>query len=200
MKRILETTGATEYEGFISGGNNFRYTVFPEYKSNRKGKPDPIYRQDANAYLVGQYGGKVTDGYEADDAIGIAATTEGAGNCIICSIDKDLKTIAGEHYNWRKNEFTSVSELDAKHNFYRQFLTGDSADGIVGIKGLGPVKSSRLIDPLEDEVDMFRTVQALYADDARLLMNGRLLYLLRKEDDDWTTTYTRLSAESRLQE
>lgn len=196
VRRILETTGATSFDGFISGAGNFRYQVFPGYKSNRKGKADPIYRQDANSYLVSEYGGKVTDGYEADDAIGIAATSEGVGNCIICSIDKDLKTIPGNHYNWRKNEFSTVSELDALHNFWRQFLTGDSADGIIGIRGIGPVKSARLIDPLEDEVDMYKTVSAMYADEERLLMNGRLLYLWRKEPDDWKEKYESLKAQA----
>lgn len=198
MKRILETTGATDYTAYITGSNNFRYTVDPEYKANRKGKPDPRYRQDANAYLVTEYGAIVTDGIEADDALGIAAT--GNSDSIICSIDKDLLMIPGDHYNWRKNEFTFVTPLDGLRSFYRSFLIGDVADNITGVRGLGPVKSARLINDLEDEVDMFSTVQVLYNDDARLLKNGRLLYIHRRENDDWQEQFIKLREQAALQD
>lgn len=192
MKRILETTGATKYECFITGANNFRYTVDPNYKANRKGKVDPIFRADANAYLVTDFGATVTDGVEADDAIGIAASAEGTDERIICSIDKDLLMLPGDHYNWRKNEFTFVTPLDGLRSFYRSFLTGDTADNIVGVRGLGPVKSARYINDLESEEDMFATVQILYDDDQRLLKNGQLLYIHRQENDSWIPHYERL--------
>lgn len=191
MKRILETTGADSYEAYITGANNFRYRVDPEYKANRKGKVDPIFRNDANAYLVESYQATVTDGFEADDALGIAGTRL-QSECIICSIDKDLKTIPGEHYNWRKNEFTTVTPVDALRNFYRSFLTGDSADNIHGVAGIGPVKSARHINHLTDEVDMFEVVQTLYNDDERLLKNGCLLYIWHRENDDWAGHFTNL--------
>lgn len=197
IKRILETTGATDYECFISGGNNFRYQVDPTYKANRKDKPQPIYRADANAYLVTEFGAKVTDGYEADDAIGIAASR--IHDFIICSIDKDLKQIPGKHYNWRKDEFDIVSHIDAKRSFYRQLLTGDAADGIRGVGGIGPVKSAKLINNLMDEVDMFQVVSALYSDDTRLLSQGKLLYILRHEEDDWGIHFTQLQEQAAKQ-
>jgi 5'-3' exonuclease len=199
MKRILETTGATDYAAYITGSNNFRYTVDPEYKANRKGKPDPRYRQDANAYLVTEYGAIVTDGIEADDALGIAASTHHT-KTIICSIDKDLLMIPGDHYNWRKNEFTFVTPLDGLRSFYRSFLIGDVADNITGVRGLGPVKSARLINDLEDEVNMFSVVQSLYNDDARLLRNGRLLYIHRREQDDWQEQFIKLREQAALQD
>lgn len=191
MQRILETTGATEYEVYISGANNFRYDVDPDYKANRKGKVDPIYRQAANAHLVTEFGGRVTDGYEADDAIGISATQHGS-NCIIASIDKDLMQIPGTHYNWRKNEFTTINPLDGLRRFYCSLLTGDRTDNIPGVGGIGPVKSARIINDLESEEDMFLAVESMYSDQKRLLMNGQLLYLLRHENDSWVHHYERL--------
>lgn len=185
MRRILETTGATEYTAFISGDNNFRYQINPQYKANRKDKVDPRYRQDSNAYLVTEYGAIVTDGFEADDALGIAQSQAEDGTTIICSIDKDLLMIPGQHYNWRKNEFTNVSVLDGLRRFYRQCITGDRTDNIVGIAGIGPVKSSRLIDDLVDEAEMFQVVQTMYSDDKRLLMNGQCLWILREENKLW---------------
>jgi 5'-3' exonuclease len=194
MKRILETTGATDYRVFITGSNNFRYQVDSEYKANRRGKVDPIYRADANAYLVESFGGVVTDGFEADDAMGVAATefrTLGV-DCTICSIDKDLKQIAGKHYNWRKNEFDNVTALDGLRLFYRQCLTGDTADNVRGVGGIGPVKSARIINDLTDEVDMFQAVSAMYTDQERFLKNGQLLHIWQKENDDWAIQYTAL--------
>ncbi len=184
MKRILETAGADSYEVFITGSNNFRYGINPEYKGNRKDKVDPRYRQDANAYLVTEYGGSVTYGFEADDALGIRATELGT-EAIVCSIDKDLLMIPGNHYNWRRNEFTSVSTLDGIRCFYRQLLTGDRTDNLFGVAGIGPVKSARWINDVEDEADMFEIVQTLYADDKRLLMNGQCLWILREENGIW---------------
>lgn len=185
LTRIMDTTGANEARIFISGGNNFRYQIYPEYKANRKDSVDPIYRQDANAYLVTDYGAEVTDGYEADDAIGIAATKLGS-NCIICSIDKDLKQIPGNHYNWRKDEFSVVNSVDGLQSFYRSILTGDRTDNIIsGLKRVGPVTAAKIINDLTNEVDMFLACQAMYNDDTRLLMNGQLLWILREENQMW---------------
>lgn len=192
MKRILETTGVNEYSCYISGDSNFRREVDPTYKANRKDKPQPRYRQDANAYLVTEYGARVTEGIEADDALGIEQCQAEDGTTIIASIDKDLLTIPGHHYNWRKNEFTFVTPVDALRRFYCSFLTGDTADNIIGVRGIGPVKSGRLINHLENEIDMFEVVQVMYNDDERLLRNGKLLYIHQREQDDWAFPFIHL--------
>jgi 5'-3' exonuclease len=192
VKRILETTGATDYQMFITGDNNFRYQVDPQYKANRKGKVDPIYRGDANQYLVTDYGAIVTDGHEADDAMGIWASRYDPSERIVCSIDKDLKQIEGSHYNWRKNEFSEVSVLDGTRLLYRQLLTGDTADNVPAVGGIGPIKSARIIDSLVDETDMLRAVRGFYKSEERLLMSARLLYIWRKENDNWVEHYKTL--------
>ena len=35
IDRILQETESDEYEVWLSGDNNFRYQVYPEYKANR---------------------------------------------------------------------------------------------------------------------------------------------------------------------
>jgi DNA polymerase I len=187
MRRILETTGATEYACYISGSNNYRYNIYPEYKSNRKDKADPIYRADANAYLVTEFSATVTDGYEADDGIGIEATRlfNESSPFVICSIDKDLKMLPGDHYNWRKNIFDHVTPIDGLRSFYRQLLTGDRTDGIRGVGGIGDVKSARIINDLESEADMYDAVQAMYDTPERLLMNAQCLWIMREEGVMW---------------
>ena len=185
MKRILETTGADSYECFISGSHNFRYSIYPDYKANRKGKPEPQYRAEANAYIVTEYGGKVTDGYEADDGIGISATRH-HGDCIICSIDKDLLQISGNHYNWRKNEFTTVGPVDGLRSFFRSVLTGDRTDNIIsGLHRMGPVTAGKIINDLTTEWDMYQACKAVYNNDERLHLNCQLLYIRREEDTPW---------------
>lgn len=182
LERIMTTTNSDTYTMFLSGSHNFRYDINPNYKANRKDKVDPKYRQDAKAYLIEVYGAVLCDGIEADDGMGIAAGPD----TVICSIDKDLLQIPGNHYNWRKDIFTTVSELDGLRSFYRQLLMGDRTDNIFGIKGIGEVKSARYIDPHETEWEMFQQVRDLYnGDDERLLMNGQCLYIMREEGRRW---------------
>ena len=185
MNRILNTTRADSYQCFITGDNNKRYEIDPEYKANRKDKIPPVFRAEANAYMVTKWGARVSDGNEADDEMGIAQTQAEPLTTIICSIDKDLKQIAGRHYNWRRDEFDMVDPLDGLRLFYRQLLTGDTSDNVHGIRGIGPVKAGKYINDVEDEWDMFEIVQALYNDDERLLRNGKLLWIMKKDNDWW---------------
>lgn len=183
MRRILETTGADSHQTFLTGTGNFRYEIYPDYKANRRGKPNPIYRKAAEEYLREAWGAKLVNGYEADDALGISATVGEVST--ICSIDKDLMMIPGTHYNWRKNEFTEVSELEALQSFYRSTLVGDSVDNIFGVKGIGAVKAARWINDVENENDMYNICRALYKDDTRFHMNCKLLWILREEGGIW---------------
>lgn len=184
MKRILETVGADSHQTFITGPNNFRYDIYSEYKANRRGKPQPVYRREAEEYLIENWGAQRTSGYEADDGIGIAASS---GTIFtVCSIDKDLMMIPGRHYNWRRDEFTEVDHLDGMRSFYRSLLMGDAVDNIDGVGGVGKVKSARFINDLTSEVDMYQVCRALYKnDDERLLRNARLLWILRAEGQMW---------------
>jgi 5'-3' exonuclease len=77
MQRILYETNATDYIGFLTGSNNFRYELYPQYKANRKDKPRPTHLDVCKELLVKQWKCKVTDGIEADDALGIEQDKEG---------------------------------------------------------------------------------------------------------------------------
>jgi 5'-3' exonuclease len=181
MYRILEACDTEDYTCFVSGGENFRKTIDPLYKANRKDKVEPKWRQALNKLLVMQWWAEVTDGIEADDALGIAQTKD----TIICSIDKDMLQIPGKHYNFVKNEFIEVSELSGIQFFYKQMLIGDTADNITGVKGIGKVKAEKLISPIQKEEEMYSLVRQLYADDDRFLRNGKLLHIMQKENDIW---------------
>lgn len=181
---ILDTLGAESYRMFLTGSNNFRKEINPEYKANRKDKPLPKFLNLLREYAVSNWKAEVTDGYEADDALGMNQTEE----TILCSYDKDLDMIPGEHYNWNKGITYKVTEIDALRSFYRSLLVGDRADNIVGVANIGKVKAAKIIDHLNDEQEMLEAVKSLYDSEERLDMNGACLWIWRKENDIWHLT------------
>jgi 5'-3' exonuclease len=149
---------------------------------------DPIHREAVKEFLITEWGASVTDGYEADDALGINQTED----TIICSIDKDLKMIPGKHYSWpilrkgvviREAKISSVTELEGLKAFYTSLYVGDTSDNIIGVRGIGAVKAAKIIDPLPSERAMFNTARAAYADDSRFFMNAACLWILRQEGE-----------------
>jgi len=134
IQRIIEESGCSEYQIYVSGGVNFRYKVDPSYKANRP-KEDPKHRQACKRYLIDHWNAIETDGYEADDAVGCEQTKD----TIICGIDKDLLMIPGKHYQWpiirkdkviKEGKFWEVSEEEGMKRFFTQMLTGDRNDNI----------------------------------------------------------------------
>jgi DNA polymerase-1 len=190
MRDILETTNADSYRLFLSGSDNFRYQVDPEYKANRKDMVDPVHREACKEFLVTEWKAEVTEGYEADDAMGINQMED----TIICTIDKDLNMIPGKHYSWpivrggtvvREGKLYEVTATQGLQSFYRSLLIGDRTDNIFGVAGIGKVKAAKLIDHLETEQEMFEVVKGLYKDDERFLRNGKLLWIMREEHRQW---------------
>ena len=189
MEEILSLEGVSSSSVHLSGESNFRYEIFPEYKANRT-QPKPKWLQDCREFLVTDYGAKVTEGYEADDAIGIESRFLDESpfkddDFIIVSDDKDLLQIAGKHYNIRTQKFIEVTEPEALWMFYFQLLVGDAADNIKGCKGIGKVKANRALEVGMNEWELFEVCQNLYGNDEEMLMNGQLLYILRKEGEIW---------------
>lgn len=178
--KIGDKCQTEELRIFISGTGNFRYKLFPDYKANRRNIPKPEHLGAVQQFLARKWGATFVDGMEADDAIGIAATEY--PDSIICSIDKDLKQIAGEHFNFVKNEFEVVSPESATFNLYAQMVIGDASDNIRGVEGIGPVKAGRMLTDKSTE-EMHMAVQKAYNNPARFFLNLRLLSVLRTQDE-----------------
>ena len=134
---------------------------------------------DVRDFLIGQWGAEVCSGYEADDGIGIAAKDDS----IICSIDKDVKQIPGEHYNFVREEFMVVDEDTASFNFWLSMLVGDTTDNVGGVPGIGPKKGYRHLSAF-DPGQYFDCVRGLYTSGEEFLLNYRLLRVLRSEEED----------------
>ena len=120
---------------------NFRYSIFKEYKSNRRKTLKPAGYEALIAWAETEWPSTRLAGVEADDVCGIIYE-EGD---IICSRDKDLMTIPGVHLVGDK-EIIDVSIQQADHRFYMQCLTGDATDGYPGLKGVGPKKAEAILE------------------------------------------------------
>ena len=148
MQREL---GGTTIRIAIKGKGNFRKYLYDKYKGHRPDL-DPLVKEaldygheymlrriKSNMYLT-----VTADDMEADDLVCIWAN-ECKAEYVLCHIDKDLDQIPGWHHNYHKNETYYIDEDTAHYKLMHQCLTGDSADNIPGIKGIGPKKADKIL-------------------------------------------------------
>ena len=189
MEELVMKPWVGDYQGFLTGSNNFRkdIAVTAPYKGNRT-QAKPKHYELIREYLNKAWGCEVIEGQEADDAIGIRAyEIEDVEDYIIMSIDKDLDMIRGWHYNFIKNTKYLINDQEAIKHFYTQILTGDRVDNIVGLKGVGPKKAEKILQDCITEADMYKAVLEAYDnDEERVLENGQLLWIRRKENQIWS--------------
>ena len=205
IKSILDAVEATDRKMFLSGGDNFRKAIYPQYKANRIDKKRPDYLEPLREYLVMEWGAKVTDGIEADDALGIAQTgsidLDRGPVTVICSLDKDLLQVPGNHYSWAIGTATwskveshqLISPQKGLFNFYWQLMMGDAADNVPGFDGKMRQKVPKFMEShyehmiaLETEQELFDYVLSVYQlSDEQLLQYGACLWVQRYEGDMW---------------
>ena len=137
---------------FDAKGKTFRSDLYSEYKATRPPMPDELRSQIEPIHQIVQAMGLpmlVIPGVEADDVIGTLAkqaTAQGI-ETLISTGDKDLAQLVDEHVtlmNTMNNERLDVAGVVAKFgiapNQIIDFLalTGDKADNIPGVPGVGP--------------------------------------------------------------
>jgi hypothetical protein len=102
IESIIEATGATGLEVFLTGKGNFRNdlaTIKP-YKGQRVGLEKPYHWETVSQWLKDRYGATTLNGVEADDWLAIRGTEIGK-NYTIASRDKDLRQVPEcFHYAW----------------------------------------------------------------------------------------------------
>jgi len=154
--------------------------------------------------MINTKGAIVVDGAEADDALGALQWLDLKNrkskdylDCetVICTIDKDLNMIPGLHYNWGKQDegIVIINQEEADLFFFEQMLTGDAADNIAGIKGIGSITAKRLLKNTTSNQDSLRIVKdtwkkALHvrvSPDTFLESNAHLLWITRDPDLTW---------------
>lgn len=189
MEELVMKPWVGEYQGYLTGSDNYRkeIAVTAPYKGNRT-QARPKHYDLIREYLEKAWGCEVIQGQEADDAIGIKAYEfEDIEDYVIMSIDKDLNMIRGWHYNFIKDEKYLINDDEAIKHFYTQILTGDRVDNIIGLKGIGPKKAEKILEDCNTEQEMYNAVLKAYDnDEKRVLENGQLLWIRRKENQIWS--------------
>lgn len=201
VEEVLEkitgwATSETPYEVFITGKGNFRYdvAVTAPYKGNRADTERPEWLTSTRDRLKERWGAITSVDEEADDLLAIRATELGPEGFVLASTDKDMLQIPGQHYNITRQEITTVDEWEGLKFFYSQIITGDRADNIIGIKGIGPKRVEKLLESCDSEMMLYETCIQSYMEleglsriDAvsRVLENGTLAWLRRFPNQVW---------------
>jgi len=197
--RILQDTLFCS-ESLIAVGKreNFRLSMYPDYKANRHKRAKPVPANHPKNFVpmlreLAVYEGLAvwaTD-READDLLRIWA-----GECrkygieyIVASIDKDLKCIPGKYWNIKHKKLTKISEEYAMRFYYEQLLKGDPTDNIPGLPDIGDVTAKELLEDYNTEEEFQKVVVELYKvfyeDHWKdyLLSNGKMIHIQRTWDD-----------------
>lgn len=157
---LIEDTGIMigDIEYYITNApNSVRKRISPIYKENRK--PNK-WVNAIRKYLIEMDFAVTHPEYEADDLIFDRALELGEQNCIILTMDKDLKQIPGIHFNYYRPKVVNengekvsgdcvglsvVTKEESEYSFWLSMLTGDHGDNIKGIKGVGQKKGEAIL-------------------------------------------------------
>lgn len=191
MEFILNELRVTEYEAFLTGEGNYRekIAVTKPYKGNRTADK-PIHYAAVKEFYIETVGAQVIQGKEADDLLGIRATSD-IGN-IICTIDKDLNQVPGLHFDWNLMKKYKVTKKDADRFFMTQLITGDNTDNIPGLPKAGEKAALALVEEAAgDNEKLFELVLASYFKKGYNVKyieeQGQLLWIQREDKEPlWT--------------
>ena len=184
----------TDHKHYLTGATNYRDAVatIAPYKGNRVGMQKPFHLPACREFLGTKYDAVIVEGYEADDAVSMAQRNH---TCIV-SIDKDLNTVPGWHFNWGKGELYYVTIEEAEYFFWQQMIQGDATDNIKGVPRYGEKKAKKVLDEaVAADVHLACAVGHLYANDPESAFeeNARLLHMSITEPNDWSWELTELT-------
>jgi len=193
LQELLDEVFCEEYLMAVKGENNYRNLIMPSYKMNRHTDPNKQNRfvPTLRKLAIAEDLAVAADGMEADDLIRIWAEEARAKDIdyVICSIDKDLKCIPGQHYSMKVKKLFTISEKEAIRHYYCQLLKGDPTDNVLGVPRVGEVKAERILNLCKDEEEYQEAVveqyMLAYGDGwyEQLLVNGRMIHLMKHTND-----------------
>lgn len=174
----------------------FRRELEPTYKmTTGRAARKPELLQSVKNHLADRYKYYVRPRLEADDVLGILATHPYLieGRKVICSADKDLRTIPAPVFNPQKPELgvMDIDPLDADRFHMYQTIVGDTTDGYPGCPGIGE-KSPFAEEIIEaDRNELWDIVLDAYASKGRTeddaILQARMARILRAEDYNFKT-------------
>jgi len=156
---------------FDAKGPTFRHHLFEGYKANRPPMPEDLIRQIPYIKAIVD-GFNIPSieipGYEADDLIGtLARSAQEAGFCVVMVTgDKDFMQLVTEKaviWDPMKDREINLKTVLAESGIHPAQmadafgLSGDAADNIPGVPGIGPKRAFELIR-------RFGSMEALYAE------------------------------------
>jgi len=180
---------------FDSRGPVFRHELYEDYKANRPPMPEelaaqiPYIKEAVGALGIASY---EEQGIEADDIIGSAARrlSEIGHQVIIVSGDKDLLQLVNDKVRMWDPMNDRVMDTEAVREKYQVgpeqlldcfALTGDSADNVPGVPGIGPKTSAKLIGEYGSLENLYDQVDTLKKSKMKqnLIENRELAFLSR---------------------
>lgn len=194
VANLQDAAGADKAVVCVSGAGNFRLAFWPTYKGNRKEANRPLL-VDALRVRVVEEGGYQRPMLEADDILGILATHPKLipGERVIWSLDKDLKTVPGLHFDGAG--VTRVTREEADRFFFMQVLTGDATDHYPGLPKVGPKKAEAILNAAEASANkpirevawpaIVAAYEAKGLTEADALIQARCARILRHTDYDF---------------
>ena len=199
LNYMLEQTGCIDWELHLTGRKEdaFRYKLVDKmYKANRVGNPPPGLI-DTKVRWVDNNPTKcfMWHEWEADDMV-VALRRDNPDKYIMAAVDKDvLYSIPGKHFNYYTSvkygidmKWVEVPKRQAILHHYMQTLTGDSADNIPGLKGVGKITAEKILADCDDAKCAWQKVVEAY--EARgmtvidAITNMRLAHMHQVMKDD----------------
>jgi len=190
LQDIIAATGAEKQLCVFSTPRElgFRREIYPEYKLHRDKVSPPKYLSSCKKYIEENWGSVSVPKLEADDILGYKQTKDS----VICSIDKDLLQVPGNHYNFVTKQF-SISNPINNDIFWRQMLIGDGSDNIPGYDGKLRNKTPNFISHMMQDIvelcyasdtedSVFAFVLHKYYNEQQFLKNLDLLWVMREEN------------------
>jgi DNA polymerase-1 len=137
----------------------FRKDIFPEYKANRKERPDDFGPQETRILQLVRDAGVpifVKPGYEADDIIATFAKRlcNKGYETFVVSKDKDIRQILNDctkMYDVQNDKVIDPAVMEQECGYSPneaieiQTLTGDAIDNVPGIPGVGEKTAAKLV-------------------------------------------------------
>ncbi|MBA4367527.1 MAG: DNA polymerase I [Desulfobacterium sp.] len=156
-------------------GPTFRHEIYPAYKANRPPMPDDLSAQIPCIKKIAEgFNIPVIEktGFEADDLIGtIAGLAEKAGfSVVMVTGDKDFMQLVTEHSHiWdpMKDKIIDIQAIQESHGVEPRKmidimgLSGDSADNIPGVPGIGPKTAISLIRAFGSMDQLYEQVETI---------------------------------------
>ncbi len=175
----------------------FRHEQYAEYKATRDKTPEDLHDQIPRIEKILESLSLKTvrvNRYEADDVIAtyVKKCRNEKRPCYIITGDKDLMQLVDDNVKVLKSDKSGYIEIDHEgviENYGVRpdqiidylSLTGDSADNIPGVKGIGPKTAAGLLEDYDTVEGIYKNIDKLKSGAAKKLEEDRDSCIMSRE-------------------